>query len=261
MKKGICLGGLPTDLSLEEKLRLAKDAGFDGVEVGSDPSMANARTLRKLADSIGVELHSIMGGTHWQFPLTSPKKTDRDKTLRAMRKSLQQARIIGANAILLVPGVVNEQVTHEQAYDRALAAVRELAEDAEKAEVRILVENVWNKFLLSPTEFKAFIEEVGSDYVGAYFDVGNILIYGYPQHWIRSLGALIGKIHLKDFVVSTRTFTYLLQGDVDWKAVRRALLDVGYDDYLTVELGPYRSYGDQMVYDMSAAVDRIIAGE
>src|SRR5256885_725559 len=129
------------------------------------------------------------------------------------------------------------------------AEKRELAAYAESHGIRLGVENVWNRFLLTPREMGQFLTEVGSRSVGLYFDCGNILNYGYPQQWIRELGSSIVKVHVKDFDSSTRQFRHLLQGSVNWKEVRAALLEVGYDDYLTAELPLYPSYPDQMVYD------------
>ena len=260
MKKGICFDSVPGD-TVEARLKLAKDAGLDGVEVRFDANMARNRRLRKLAAKIGVELHSIIGGTYGAPPLSSPKRSDREAGIRAVRKGLEQARIIGASHILLVPGRVTKEVTYEQCYKRTLSCVKRLARYAEKAKIPILIENVWNKFLLSPMEFRDYIDKVGSEYVQAYFDVGNILIYGYPQHWIRSLGKRIKKVHVKDFDVAKRDFRLLLQGDVDWAAVRKALRAVGFNDYITAELSGYRSYPDQMLFDTSAALDRIISGK
>jgi len=218
------------------------------VEIGASESDDELRRLKAIADATGMEIPSIMGGPHWQFPLSDPDPKVRKKCADSFQHALETAHLVGADTVLLVPGVVNENVTYEEAYARSQAEIRELAKVAEASQVYLGLENVWNKFLLSPLEFVQFIDEIGSPYVQAYFDCGNILTYGYPQHWIRTLGARIKKV------------TYLLHGHVTWAEVRKALADVGYDDYLTVELPPYPQAPELMVYDSARQLDRIIEG-
>lgn len=260
MKKGICIGSLPSSWELSERFQLAKAAGFDGVEIMTTDSEEELRQMKALADSTGLEIPSLMGGLHWQYPLSDPDPEVRRTCSESFVQALSTASLVGADTVLLVPGVVNEKTTYEEAWDRALEEIRKLAPVAEANRVYLGIENVWNKFLLSPLEFTRFIDAVGSEYVQAYFDCGNILLYGYPQHWILSLGKRIKKIHVKDFIVSKRDFTYLLHGDVPWKAIREALQAIGYDDYITVELPPYPQCPEQMVYDSSRQLDRILEG-
>jgi hexulose-6-phosphate isomerase len=162
--------------------------------------------------------------------------------------------------VLVVPAVVTETQPYHETYDISLRSLREAAPYAEEHGIQLAVENVWNRFLLSPREMSEFIHAVGSPNVGVYFDCGNILAYGIPQQWIRELGSLIRKVHVKDFDLSTRTWRHLLQGSVNWPEVRKALGEIGYDDYLTAELPLYPTYPDQMVLDTSHHIDRIIAG-
>jgi hexulose-6-phosphate isomerase len=256
MKKGICIGSLPGNL--EEKFKLAKDAGFHGVEINTVDTDGESKKLKSIADSVGLEIPSVMNSAHWQYPLSDPDPEVRKKSVEGMMKSLSSASIVGADTVLLVPGVVNEKVCYEDAYKTSQKEVKELAKEAEKREVYIAIENVWNKFLLSPIEFSQYVDEIGSEYVAAYFDVGNILLYGYPQHWIRSLGSRIKKVHIKGFKVGPRIFTYLLDSDVDWVEVMKAFKDIGYDGYITAELPTYKSFPEQMVYDTSAQMDKIL---
>ena len=257
MKKGICICSIPGNL--EEKFRLAKDAGFDGVEINTVNTDEESKKLKAIADSVGLEIPSIMNSAHWQFPLSDPDPEVRRKSVDGMMKSLASASIVGADTVLLVPGVVNEKVCYEDAYATSQEEIKKLAKEAEKREVIIAIENVWSKFLLSPIEFSRYIDEVGSEYVAAYFDVGNILLYGYPQHWIRSLGSKIKKVHVKGFKVGPKSFTYLLDSDINWTEVMKAFKDVGYDGYVTAEMPPYSSFPEQMVYDTSAHLDKIFA--
>jgi len=258
MKKGICLGSIPGK-DVMEKFQLAKDAGFDGVEIKMCETDEQLEEAKKAAQATGLEIPSIMGGIQWQFPLSSPDPEVRRKGIDGMKRAIEQAAAVGANTVLLVPGVVNEETSYEEAFERSTASTKELVPLAEEKKVYVGVENVWNKFLLSPTDMIKFIDGIGSEYVQAYFDAGNILIYGYPQQWIRSLGKRIKKVHVKDFILNTKSFTYLLQGNVPWKEVMAALREVGYDDYITAELPPYPQCPEQMVYDTSAALDKIFA--
>jgi len=259
MKKGICIGSLPGKLSPEERFQLAKDAGFDGVEINTVNTDEESKKLKAIADSIGLEIPSIMNSAHWQFPLSSPDAEVRAKSVDGMMKSMASASIVGADTVLLVPGVVNEQVCYEDVYTTSQKEIRELAKAAAERKVFIAIENVWNKFLLSPMEFARYIDEIDSEYVAAYFDVGNILLYGYPQHWIRTLGSRIKKVHVKGFKVGPKSFTYLLDSDINWAEVMKAFRDVGYDNYITAEMPPYSSCPEQMVYDTSAHLDKIFS--
>ena len=256
MKKGICLGCLPRELLPEDKMKLARDAGFDGVEIASPASQDQALELKALADKAGIEIPSIMSSAHWTYPLSDPDPEVRQKCMDTVTSDLELAAQIGADTVLLVPGVVNGKVCYEDAYRTSQVCVKELSACAEANQVYIGIENVWNKLLLSPMEFRSYVDDVNSDYVQAYFDCGNILLYGYPQQWIRSLGRRIKKIHVKDFKIESKSFVDLLEGDVPYGEIREALTAVGYDDYLTVEVG----CPDRKAYAASEAVDKIIAG-
>jgi L-ribulose-5-phosphate 3-epimerase len=261
VKKGICIGCLPGDLSDEAKLKLAKEAGFDGVEVNTFDDLDACRRLTETARGIGLELHSVMASGHWTYPLSSRDDSVRQKGLANIRQSVETALVCGATTVLVVPGVVQPEQPYAETYEIALTSMRELARYAGDRKIRLGVENVWNRFLLTPMEMGRFLDEIGSPHVGLYFDCGNILAYGYPQQWIRELGSRLVKVHVKDFESNTRQWKYLLQGSVDWKAVRAALAEVGYDDYLTAEMAPYPQYPDQMARDTAAHLDRIICGK
>lgn len=261
MKRGICIGSLPKELDTEAKLALAKRAGFDGVEINTIDDPAEREAVTAAARRIGVELHSVMASGHWKSPLSSADEETRQAGLANIRASVDTARAVGATTVLVVPAVVNETQSYASTYELALQSMRELARYAEQQGIRLGVENVWNRFLLTPREMGQFLSEIGSRSVGLYFDCGNILAYGYPQLWIRELGSALVKVHVKDFDSSTRQFKHLLQGSVNWKEVRAALQEVGYDDYLTAELPLYPAYPDQMVFDTANHLARIIAGE
>ncbi len=265
MKKGIVAGKIG-DMSFGEVLDLYRRAGFDGIEIsiseeaGSwvnlESSEADLAGLRSEAERAGVEIHSIMGGLLWKYPLSSPDEGIRKKGMEIVRKAIWSAKLLGADTVLVVPGVVNPETGYDYAYGRSLEALKELSGYAEDNGISLAVENVWNKFLLSPLEMRDFIDAIESRYVGAYFDVGNVVISGYPEQWIRILGDRIRKIHLKDFK-SGQGFVYLLQGDVNWPEVRKAMAEVGYDGYLTAELSPYRYYPERMLEETSKHISAI----
>jgi hexulose-6-phosphate isomerase len=155
----------------------------------------------------------------------------------AVRHELADCKTYGGTTVLLVPAVVNKKVTYRDAYARSQASIRPLIPEAEKYGVKIAIEEVWNKFLLSPTEFARYIDEFQSPWVGAYFDVGNVVEYGYPEQWIRELGKRILKVHIKEYAKPKRFDYPLGEGkEIDWPAVRQALIDVGYNGWVTAEV-------------------------
>ncbi len=271
MRIGINAWTFPDNLTIPQALKLAKRAGFDCVElnvaedgyltVGSDEVAVNA--LRRSAENMSLELRSLSTGLFWRYPLTSndPAVAERGKEVTA--RALQICEWLGADTFLVVPGAVTEDVPYDVAYDRALAALKELAETAEKLGVAIGVENVWNKFLLSPLEMRGFIDAVGSPMVGAYFDAGNVLVSGYPDHWIKILGSRIRKVHVKDFhtgIGNITGFANILEGDLNWRGVERALREVGYDDVVTAEIAGYKTLPDLGVRHAGESMRRIFKG-
>ena len=267
MKKGLNRGALPQDWQPAQILDTAKEAGFDGVELtfGSEGSLHVNLTndelgaIRKHAESIGLELPSTYTSLNWQVLMTSADPDERANAARINERMLEIAHEIGANTLLIVPGVVDENTAYDDAYSRTRDAIAGLVPKARSLGVSIGIENVWNKFLLSPLEFARIVDEINDPHVGAYFDVGNILAYGYPDQWIRILGKRIKKCHVKDFVVQGPGghFVPLLEGSVDWTAVRPAWREIGYDDYVTVELGPLRHNPALGVRIMAESLDTI----
>ena len=276
MKKGISIWSF-AEGDLRRCFELAKDAGFDGVEVALDETGEISLTstkddilkVKKMAEEIGIELYSVACGLYWNYNYTSGKAENREKAKAITEKQLEIASLLGCDTILVVPGAVDvvfdpasEVVDYDVAYDRVLAALKELAPIAEKYNVSIAIENVWNKFLLSPLEMRDLIDKVGSPYVGSYFDVGNVLYCGYPEQWIKILGKRIRKVHFKDYrrnVGSLDGFVDLLAGDVDYIAVKKALDAIGYDGWVSAEMiPPYKQYSDTIIYNTSNAMDRII---
>lgn len=251
MKIGVNRWTLPGELSLSASFELAKTAGFDSIEINiadeGELTPASTETDVKqivaAANRAGIELSSLSTGLGWKYPITSPDESVRRQGAANIRKMLEVAQWMGVDTILVVPGVVSADIAYDDAYRRAQTVLKTLAAEAEQRKVSIGVENVWNKFLLSPLEFARFLDEIGSDYIGAYFDAGNVLVYGYPDQWIKILGKRIKKVHVKDFksgIGNITAFCNPLQGDVPWDKVKAALQAVGYDEYITAEVDGYR---------------------
>src|SRR3954447_206456 len=240
-KKAFMLGGhtkgpvLPT-------FKLLKEAGFEGVELISPNQLDQAEVIAA-RDKTGLLIHGVSGGKHWQEPLSDPDPKVVERGLNAIRQEFLDCKAYGGTTVLVVPAVVNKKVSYRDAYIRSQENIRKLIPYAEQTGVKIAIEEVWNKFLLSPVEFARYIDELASPTVGAYFDVGNVVEYGYPQEWIRELGKRIVKIHIKEYKKEKR-FNYLLgEGEIDWPAVRQALIDVGYEGWITAEV-PKRDLDD-----------------
>ncbi len=258
MNKAMTLGSMPAELSMKEKFALAAEAGLDGLELTGVDTQAMAEDARAAADAAGIEIASIMATTHWKLPLSSTDEAVRVEGVRGVEQSLQVAKWAGNDVVLVVPGVVDEETQYHAACDLAAKSIRELIPVAEDLGVTMALENVWNKFLLSPIEMRDFIDQFESENVKAYFDVGNILLYGYPVHWIEILAERIVRVHVKDFNVDTKQFVALLTGSVDYPRVVNALRGVGYDGWLTAELSRYSQYPEQFVYDTAAHLQCII---
>lgn len=256
MKIGINRWTLPSQLSLAECFRLVKEAGFDSIEINiaeegeltPDTDEAGVKALVEVAHGVGLELSSLSTGLGWRYPITSPDEAVRAKGADLIKAQVQAAKWMGVDTILVVPGVVNADIAYDDAYQRASTVLAEVAPYAEERGIAIGVENVWNKFLLSPLEFARFIDEIniaaGTGSIGAYFDAGNILQYGFPDQWIRILNHRIKKVHVKDFKTNIGNITGFcnpLQGDVPWVKVRETLIAVGYDGYITAEVDGYKT--------------------
>lgn len=275
MKKGINVWSFPAGMSQADCIRLAAAAGFDSIELSLDekgelsPESTEEQivALRTLAQEEGIAISSLATGLYWANPLTHDDPAVRERAKNIVRFQIKAAKLLGADAILVVPGCVNArfiddcpEMPYDVVYDRALAAMQELKADAEAAGVVIALENVWNKFLLSPLEMRDFIDKIGSEYVKVYYDVGNTQFIGFPQHWIRILGSRISRIHIKDFKEAVGTldgFCPLLEGDVNFPAVMQALRETGYDGPITAEINYIPCETDALVKATYGAMEKI----
>jgi L-ribulose-5-phosphate 3-epimerase len=263
IRKSLLISLLPKDRPYAERFAMAREAGFDAIEMQTIGKDEEAAEIKEAAQKTGLRIHSVMNMEHWQSPLSSSDPDVVTRSVRGMETSLKNAALWGADTVLLVPAVVDATTSYKDAYTRSQRVIRErLVPMARDLKVIIAVEEVWNKFLLSPLEFARYVDEFDSPWVRAYFDVGNVVIYAFPQDWIRTLGPRIVKIHLKDFNFDRRngrfTWKNIGEGDIDWPEVRRALTEIGYAGYVTTEV----SGGDAAyLKDLAGRVDRFLAGE
>jgi hexulose-6-phosphate isomerase len=254
---------LPKSLSMKDRFALAREVGFEGTEVHTVTDPAEAEAMKAASEATGLEIHSIMNEAHWEFPISSGDPAVVDKSVKGMETSLRNAKLFGAGTVLLVPAVVDAKTSYKDAWTRSQRVIRErLLPLATELKVVIAVEEVWNKFLLSPLEFARYVDEFDSPWVKAYFDVGNVVFYGYPQDWIRTLGPRIVRVHLKDFTLKRGEGRFdwvsLGEGDIDWPEVRRAFTEINYDGYMTTEIdGGDKAY----LADVSKRFDRFLAGQ
>ena len=289
MKKGIFIASLPKELTLKEKMELAKKAGFEGIELSIAGSgeltekctASELSAIRENADKIGIDILSVASGLNWQCSLSATDKAVRELAKQTVRNQIDIAKGLGVDAILMLAGFVtiensfairfpknnsayrpgDEVIDYEDAWDRTLEALKELAPYAEEKGITMCVENVWNLFLLSPLEMRSLIDQVASDYVGVYFDVGNVAVRGYPEHWIKALGQRIKRVHFKDFKRETSQmfgFCDLLTGEIDYKAVMSALRGIGYDGWVTAEQDISIQQPEYTIYSTSIAMDYIL---
>jgi len=281
MKKSIGICCFYGNWSIEEKFVLAKEAGFTGFEIDlSEDGPVNLKStpeelksFRLLAKKHGLELSGLMSFLYWGANAASADPAVRDNAAKILAREIESAEHLGIDTILAVPGAVGvdfipgaETVRYDLAYERATEFIKAALPAAEKAGVTIAVENVWNKFLLSPMEMRAFVDQFGSKNVGVYFDVANTLAFGYPEHWIEILGSRIKRVHFKDYrrnVGTTDGFCDLLSGDVHWPAVMAALHKVGYDGWIAAEMIPpvpfYKHCPEVLIHTTSRAMDAILA--
>jgi hexulose-6-phosphate isomerase len=259
IRKGVIESMLPKDMPMTDRFQIARDVGFEALECHTEDDPKRAGEMAKAAEKTGLRIHSVMNSAHWKFPLNSADPQVVATSMKGMETSLHNAKLWGAETVLLVPAVVSPGASYSAAWTRSQAQIRKLIPLAEKLKVIIAVEEVWNKFLLSPMEFASYVDSFKSPWVKAYFDVGNVVLYGYPQDWIRTLGNRIVKLHLKDFRFKNRLaeFVPLREGEIDWKEIHKALGEIGYKGVATVELP---GGNKEHLAEISRRVDLILSG-
>ncbi|TAG62311.1 MAG: sugar phosphate isomerase/epimerase [Runella slithyformis] len=243
LKKSLKFGMISEPLSVLDKFKLLKDLGFDGVELDS-PNDLSPQEIVNARDKTGLELPGVVNSAHWKLPLTDPDPKVRALCAKAMEQSLTDCKLYGGTTVLLVPGVVNQNVSYQDAYQRAQTEIKKLLPMAEKTGIKIALENVWNNFLISPVEAARFVDEINHPLLGWYFDVGNVLRYGWPEHWIETLGKRIMKLDIKEYSRKKQQDeglwkgfdVELMAGDCNWPAVNKALVKIGYSGWASAEV-------------------------
>ncbi len=275
MKSGVSFFTFGEGVDVREACEQSARAGYDGVElVLGETGALNMKSsdlelsrMRRMIEDMGLKVHSIGAWNLWAHNMAGDDRKDAAYAKEIVKRQVDSAQALGADAVLVVPGWVGTSfgpgvVRYDVAYDNAQKALSDLAPYAEAAKVSLAVENVWNKLLLSPLETKRFLDEIASEWVGAYFDVGNIIYIGYPEHWIEILGPRIKKLHFCDCrseSAGLSMFVDLFEGDVDFEKVMRAIRAIGYDDYLTVEFLPnYRRFPYQSIINAKLSLDVIM---
>jgi len=242
LKKGYMLDTFPSgdEFSLMEKCKMLKTAGFDAVE---PPSGLDREEMLAAAGEYSLEIPSVVVSTHWANPLSSPDPSVREAGRKGVETTLHDAKAYGASVILLVPAVVNENVSYKEAYERSREEIEKLLPLAEELEIVIAIENVWNHFLLSPLEAAQYVDDFKSEWVGWYFDIGNIMNYGWPDQWIDILGDRIVMIHIKEYSRKKRDAeglwngfrVHYTEGDNNWEMIMASLKKSGYSGYAIAE--------------------------
>lgn len=262
IKKGACIGVLPESMTVLEKFEVAKRAGFDGVEPNTLNSADEVKEYKEAAEKTGVKITSIMNSDHWKYPLSDNDPEVVKKCVDGLKTSMHNAHDLGAGAVLLVPGVVTADVRYVEVYRRSQDQIRKLLSLAKELKVIIAIENVGNRFLLSPLEMARYVDEFKSPWIRSYFDIGNVVSTGYPQDWIRTLGKRLCRLHIKRFEPGTDHPKFdpkdrRTQG-INWPDVHKALAEVGYSGWITAEV---KSGDEDYVKEVSARMDRIFSGQ
>ncbi len=262
LRKCLKIGMIQEGDTLAERFRVAREVGFEGVELDS-PNDLSLDEVLAAREATGIEVPGVVDSLHWRKPLSSPDADVRDAGRAALETALRDAAAYGASTVLLVPAVVNQRVPYDAAYERSQAEIRAVLPLAEELGVKIAIENVWNQFLLSPLEAARYVDELESPMVGWYMDVGNVVNHGWPEQWIRILGPRILKLDVKEFSRKKRDDDGLWEGfrvelgegDCDWPAVLAALDEVGYSGWASAEVPG----GDRRrLADVSRRMDRVL---
>lgn len=242
-KKSLKFGMINEDISVLEKFRLVKSLGFDGVELDS-PNDLDEKEILEARDKTGLKIPGVVNSVHWKKPLSHPDPAVRAECTQSMINALEKCKLYGGTTVLLVPGVVNESVRYDEAWERSTAEIKKILPTAEKTGIKIAIENVWNNFLISPMEAAQYIDQFDSKMIGWYFDVGNIVRYGWPDQWVHILGKRILKVDIKEYSRTKQKeegiwegFKVKLgEGDSDWPKVNEALRAVGYSGWGSAEM-------------------------
>lgn len=272
MKKSINAWSIPDDVSFEAMFCQISNAGFDGIELNVDAPGRSShsltldtdtetlQTIANLSKTYNLPVCSISSSLYGDETIGSCSKEGRELGKTILKKQLACAKALGADGILVVPGGITADRSIKQAYENAFQTLSELKDEISSGDIFVGLENVWNGFFISPTDMVAFIDKLDCRNIGAYFDVGNVMIFSFPEYWIEILDKRIGKIHVKDFLRTgwnAGQFVNLLEGNVNWKRVIPALKKAGYDGYLTAEVSALPETPDYLYSSTKLALDII----
>ncbi|MDR2918172.1 MAG: sugar phosphate isomerase/epimerase [Tannerella sp.] len=260
-RRSIMWGTVGLEGTVLEKCQAIKAAGFDGIEPNSH---MDRKEVLDAMQKTGLVASSVCCSTHWEKLLSSPDASIRQEGIDGMIVALEDAKAYGTDAVLLVPGKVDESVSYDECWDRSTECIKKLVPHAEKLKVKICIENVWNNFLLSPLEACRYIDQFNSSYVGSYFDCGNILVYGWPEQWIKILGNRAFRIHIKEFSKQIADSegrwkgfgAKLTEGDVDWKNVMKSARNSYNGGWFTTEQGSSKTL-DELI-DLRTRLDKVL---
>jgi len=235
---GMAKGG-----TILERFQMIKDAGFEGIELNR-PDAVPIQEILDAKKATGLEIAGVICTTHWGKPLNSGDPTVVAAGMKGLRLALAESGELGCRNLLLVPGVVNKQMGYEDCWKRSIAQIKECIPDAEKAKCRIAIENVWNQFIIDPLSAARYVDEFNSPWVGWHLDFGNLITFGWPEHWVRTLGKRVFNLHIKEFSRKKRDNEGLWkgfgvelgEGDNDWAATMAALDEIGYTGYGIAEV-------------------------
>jgi L-ribulose-5-phosphate 3-epimerase len=255
LRKAVKYGMIGEGKTVQEKFELIKKIGFEGVEIDS-PSGLNLKEANAAQKATGIKIHGVIDSVHWQDTLSHPDEKVRAKGLKALLGAIADARTVGADTVLLVPGVVNKDVTYELCYERSQAEVKKAIPEAEKAKVKIAIEVVWNNFITKPEQLIQYVDDFKSPWVGAYFDCSNMIKYGVPPaDWIRKLGKRMLKFDFKGYSKAKGFDVDIGEGDENWPEIIKALGEIGYDGWATAEV---KEGDEKYLRDVSARMDKVL---
>ena len=242
-KKSLKWGMIKEEGSVLEKFELIKSLGFDGIELDT-PDDLNDDEVLEAKDKSGLEIPGLVNSVHWKQTLSDPDPSVRQACVDATIAGLHRCKKLGGTTVLLVPAVVKADIFYEDAYYRSIEEIQKILPAAKETGVKIAIENVWNNFLISPVEARDYIDQFDSEYIGWYMDIGNVVRYGWPSHWIKTLGSRILKVDIKDYSRQKQRDEGIWEGfkvglgdgDADWPAVNKALTEVGYSGWGSAEV-------------------------
>lgn len=266
------IGGFDGATDPVTAIQLAAEMGYDGLEltfpdaVKESVTQSDCAEIREVARQQGIALRTLASGRYWNVSLSSPERQERSEAIRFTKRYIEVAAWLGVTKVLVIPGHVDvpwdgsRPVTpYADVWLNSTASLKACLKHAEKHKVCLCLENVWNKFLLSPVEFSLFIDQFNSTHIGVYFDVANCVLNGYPEHWISLLNRRIQAVHFKNFQRQDcggglHGFGEdMLVGDVDFPKVIEGLKKIHYAGPITAEMLPFSRLPNLNLPDLELA--------